>query len=183
MIRLLIVLSVVFVGLGVALSSQVGAQSDATASPSAPKTSMLYIESPYALATTSVQKNGAAFFRVTNQGANPEKIISASSPIAERVELHTHSMDGDVMMMRQVESFEIAPNTTHALNPMGDHVMLFGLKQKLNAGESFPITLVTADDVELNLDVSIKNPADAPVMEHSDMHHNHEHDEMKKDSE
>ena len=127
--RLLTILAVVFIGLGMALSSQVGAQDKPiVSSDTAPKTSMLYIESPYALATSAVQKNGAVFFRVTNQGGTAEKIVTASTPIAERVELHTHKMDRDVMMMRQVESIDIEPNTTHALNPMGDHVMLFRAK-------------------------------------------------------
>jgi len=137
--------------------------------------SMLYIEQPYAFATSSVQKNGAVFFRATNQGGDDEKIVSASTDIAERVELHTHMMDGDIMQMREVENFTVLGNESLTLKPMGDHVMLFGLKQRLVEGESFPVTLTTEDGAELTLDIVVRKPGMVPEGHDHDHEHHHDH--------
>lgn len=120
---------------------------------------ILKISEPYALATTSVQKHGAAFMKIVNISGNDLNITSAHSPVAERVELHTHKMDGGVMMMRQVESIMIPVDVLHRLEPAGDHIMLMGLKAPLKAGESFPLTLVT-EAGEVVVDVPVKNPGD-----------------------
>lgn len=114
----------------------------------------------YAYATTPVQKNGAAFGILENTGQADIEIVEAKSDIAERVELHTHLMDGDVMMMRKVESYNVPAGGSLTLEPMGNHIMLFGLKNPLKAGEEFTVELVDADGNALSLPVQIKNPGD-----------------------
>ncbi len=122
----------------------------------------LHIEDGYAYATTSVQKNGAAFVTITNVREEPARIIGASSDVAESVQLHTHIMDGDVMMMRQVEGYDIPAGQTVTLKPTGHHIMLMGLKHSLTAGESFPLTLMSEHNGELTVDITIKSPGAAP---------------------
>ncbi|MFM7780517.1 MAG: copper chaperone PCu(A)C, partial [Alphaproteobacteria bacterium] len=46
--------------------------------------------------------NGAGFLTLRNNGAAPDRLISAASPAARVVELHTHIREGDVMRMRPV---------------------------------------------------------------------------------
>ena len=118
----------------------------------------LKIENPHAYATTSVQKNGAVFLKILNEGEHAERIIAAHSPVAENIELHTHIMDGDMMMMREVEAYEVPAGDTTVLEPMGHHIMLMGLKAPLKTDESFPLTLVTAEENEISVEVMIKNP-------------------------
>ena len=130
------------------------------------------VENPYAYATSKVQKNGAVFMTIhykhhyeseedkAGSEHGPLKIINAESDVAERVELHTHVMDGDMMMMREVEHYEIPHDGSVTLEPMGHHIMLMGLKQPLKAGESFPVTLHLDDGQKRTYDVLIKNPGD-----------------------
>ncbi len=118
----------------------------------------LHFENGYAYATTSVQKNGAAFLTITNVSDAPAKIISASSDIAEKVELHTHIMEDDIMMMREVEAYDVPAGGTITLKPTGHHLMLMGLTRPLKAGESFPLTLVSENNGEMNVDITVKSP-------------------------
>lgn len=124
---------------------------DSTAQP-------LSVKGAFAYATTSVQKNGAAFFIVTNNTDKDQSIVGAESPIAERTELHTHMMDGDMMMMREVGSYDIAPGESITLEPMGHHIMFMGLKAPLKAGESFPLTLRNAGGKAFTITVEIQSP-------------------------
>jgi copper(I)-binding protein len=56
--------------------------------------------------------------------------------------MHTMSMDGNVMKMREVSSIELKPSVKVSMKPGdGYHIMLIGLKQPLKIGDKFPLTL------------------------------------------
>jgi len=104
---------------------------------------------------TAAMKTGAAFAVLANEGAEMDRLVAAESPVAERVELHTHTMDGGVMRMRRVEAIEVHPGTPTVLRPGGLHVMFIGLRQPLAEGSRIPLTLhfETAGRVELAVEV------------------------------
>ena len=84
---------------------------------------------------------GAGYLTIANHGTAPDRLLSASSPAAGRLELHTHIREGDVMRMREVPSIEIPPGRTVTFQPGGLHLMMIGLKQPLRQGETVPVTL------------------------------------------
>jgi len=84
---------------------------------------------------------GAGFLSISNRGAAADRLLSASSPAARAMELHTMVRDGDVMRMRAVEAIEVPPGQTVALRPGGLHMMLVGLSRPLREGETVPVTL------------------------------------------
>ncbi len=84
---------------------------------------------------------GAAWLTVRNTGGE-DRLVGAESPAAERVEIHTHVHEGGVMMMRRVEAIDVPAGGEAALEPGGDHLMLFGLEAGLKTGGSFPLTLL-----------------------------------------
>ncbi len=81
--------------------------------------------------------------------------MSVSSPAAQRVELHTHVMEGSVMKMRKVESLDVKAGETKVLKPSGDHLMLFDLKGPLVEGGKVPLVLKfkTSGEVKLEADI------------------------------
>ncbi|MFN9162061.1 MAG: copper chaperone PCu(A)C [Alphaproteobacteria bacterium] len=100
------------------------------------------ISQPYAKATMPGAKVGAAYMQVKNTGKTPFTLVSATSPASEKVELHTMSMDGGVMRMRQITGgVTVEPGQTVSFTPGGMHLMLMGLKQQLAAGTAIPVTL------------------------------------------
>lgn len=100
---------------------------------------------PWVRATVPQQQASGAFMTLTApQGA---RLVEASSPVAGTVEVHEMKRDGDVMRMRAIAALELPAGRAVKLQPGGYHVMLMGLKQTLNAGDTVPLTLVfeTAD--------------------------------------
>jgi copper(I)-binding protein len=117
----------------------------------------LHIGQPWARPTTSQAQAGGAFLVLDNRGRAADRLISASSPVAEKVELHTHVMDGTVMRMRPVEGgIALPPGQKVELKPGGMHVMLMGLKQQLKEGETFPLTLRFEAAGEIAIDVRVE---------------------------
>ena len=115
----------------------------------------LSVERPWAREMPPVAPNGAAYLRIENAGAAADRIVSASSPIARRVEFHTHEMDGGVMKMRRVHWVEVPAQGSVRFAPGGLHMMLIGLKEPLVAGGSFPLTLGFRNAGELEMKVEI----------------------------
>ena len=48
-------------------------------------------------------KMGGAFMKIQNDEAKQDFLVGGSSPVAERVEVHTHVNDNGVMRMREVK--------------------------------------------------------------------------------
>ncbi|MFM2042906.1 MAG: hypothetical protein RLY86_1482 [Pseudomonadota bacterium] len=104
---------------------------------------------------------GAAFMTLTSPTS--DRLIAASSPVAERVELHTHIMDGGIARMRKVEGgIDLPAGAPVALQPGGLHIMLIGLKQPLREGETIQVALTFATAPALTVDVPVKGAAYRP---------------------
>ena len=103
----------------------------------------LRIDHPYATPTGAGMANGAVYFRaIENTGAEPDRLLSASTPIAQSVELHRMQVDDGVMRMRPIEAIDLPAKTTVSLRhgqPL--HLMLMGLQRPLVVGERFALTL------------------------------------------
>ncbi len=69
------------------------------------------------------------------------KIIAASSPAAERVELHVNQVDDGVMRMRPVDAFELQNGEVFPISPGGPHLMFFGFDEAIDAGDTIELTL------------------------------------------
>ncbi len=116
----------------------------------------LKISHPYARATVPGQPSGAAYLTIENTGKNGDKLMSLNSAVAESAGIHSMSMDGNVMRMREENDLELKPSTTISMKPgNGYHIMLTGLKKPLTAGETFPLTLnfKNAGKIEVQVDV------------------------------
>lgn len=105
----------------------------------------LVIESPWSRATPGGAKIGAGYLAIVNIGTQPDRLTAASSPIAERVEIHSTSMDGGVMRMRKItEGLELKAQEVTEFKPGGLHLMFIGLKQQIKKGDKFPVRLTFA---------------------------------------
>lgn len=104
--------------------------------------SMIKVEDAWARATAPKAPNGAAYITVHSHGQSMDRLVAAASPVAKKVELHTHLMADGVMKMRRIEGgVEVHPGAPAVFRPGGNHIMLMGLNQQLKPGESFKMTL------------------------------------------
>jgi periplasmic copper chaperone A len=118
----------------------------------------LRVVDPWARATPPGATTGAAFLQLTNTGEQTERLIGARSPLAERVELHTHVMESGMMRMRQVAAIDLPPGERVRLEPGGLHLMLIDLRQPLVAGERVFMTLVLERGGERELEFTVRAP-------------------------
>lgn len=140
----------------------------------------MIVTDPYAFAVPSGTGNGAAFLTLTyppaTDGAVPDRLVRAESPVAARVELHTMLIEGDVMRMRRMENMPLPPTGKFAMTPHGAHIMLIDLNRPLIAGEDFPLTLVFEKSGSVDVTVPVRIAGDAPAADHDHDHSSHDHD-------
>lgn len=89
--------------------------------------------------TTSAQKATGAFMEISSSEA--AALVSAASPVAGVVEIHTMKMEDGVMKMRALPKLDLPAGKAVKLAPGGNHVMLMDLKQQMKPGDVVPITL------------------------------------------
>lgn len=71
-----------------------------------------------------------------------DRLTSASSDVAVKLQIHEMAVENEVMQMRQLaDGLPIPAGGSAELKPGSYHVMLIGLKKPLIAGETFPLTL------------------------------------------
>jgi copper(I)-binding protein len=124
------------------------------------KVGALSIAHPHARATVPNQPSGAAYMTIENKGADADKLVGGTTPIARSVQLHSMSMEGNVMKMRELASLEIKPSEKLVLQPgNGYHIMLIGLKQPLKPGDKFPMTLNFEKSGPVDVSVHVEDKA------------------------
>jgi copper(I)-binding protein len=102
----------------------------------------LEIDHPWSRATPPGAKVAGGYFTVTNHGGAADRLMSVTSDISTKAEVHEMAVKDGVMTMRPVEGgLEIPAGGKLELKPNGYHLMLMGLKRPAKEGESFPATL------------------------------------------
>ena len=113
------------------------------------------MQNPWARASAGAHRTGAAYLTLVNHGDKVDRLVGASTPAAERAELHAHLHENGVMRMRQVEAIEVHPGEPAVLAPGGLHVMLMGLAKPLEEGARFPLTLRFEKAGEVTVQVAV----------------------------
>ncbi len=113
------------------------------------------VEKPFARKAMQAQRNSAAFMTLRNSGP-AVAIVAAESPVADIVELHTHIHDKGVMRMRKIDRIELPAGGEVTLQPGGLHVMLLGLKQDLNEGDTISVTLKFSDGSQKTIEAPVR---------------------------
>jgi copper(I)-binding protein len=135
--------------------------------PALAQDGQLEVGNAWARATPGKAENGAAY--LTIQSPMADRLVSASTPVAKKAELHTMSMEGMVMKMRPLAALEIPAGKAVTLNPGGTHIMLLGLKEPLREGQSFPLTLTFEKAGPKEVTVAVGKPG-ATAAGHTEHH-------------
>jgi copper(I)-binding protein len=101
----------------------------------------LQVRHPWTRATPAGANVAAGYLEIRNSGREPDRVVGASTPVAERVEFHVQVLEGDVLKMREVKDFGVPARQRLTLRPGGSHLMFIGLKQPLVKGGRVPLTL------------------------------------------
>lgn len=102
----------------------------------------LKIGHPWARPAPAGAPAAGGYLTIANGGDRPDRLVSASTPDAARVEFHEMIMKGDVMLMRPLAGGLVIPaGQTVELKPGGRHVMFIGPRTPFTLGRHVPVTL------------------------------------------
>ena len=102
-----------------------------------PAAAQIKVEEAWMRATPPGAKIAAGYLTIRNAGA-ADRLISISSPAAERVETHITVRDGDILRMREVKGYDVPAKGMLELKPGGAHLMFVDIKAPLKEGTSVP---------------------------------------------
>jgi copper(I)-binding protein len=107
---------------------------------------------------------GALYMRIRNGTESDDALLGAEVPGCGVVELHEMTMDGDVMMMRQVEGnrIPIPAGETVMLERGGLHVMCIGKTGTFSVGDSVPVTLRFEQAGTMEVSATVIEPGEMP---------------------
>ena len=91
------------------------------------------------------QSVGAAY--MTLNSPQDSTLVYIESTAAGSVEIHSMSMNNNVMKMRKLEQLPLKAGKVEKLSPGGFHLMLFDLKKPLKIGDKAKFTLCFKDKV------------------------------------
>jgi copper(I)-binding protein len=98
------------------------------------------VSDAWALPSPMMERAGAAYMVLRNNGAAEDKLLSVESDVAKTIELHETKESSGMMAMSPVPTFGAANGKTE-LKPGGLHVMLIGLNRELKAGDKVQLAL------------------------------------------
>jgi copper(I)-binding protein len=84
----------------------------------------------------------AGFMTFANPGGPADRLVTAASPMAEKIEIHGIKVVGSGITMRPLEKGVGLPaDAAITLKPRGYHLMMWGPKVPLAKGQLLPVTL------------------------------------------
>ena len=143
--------------LALSLSNQTHAQTS---------TNTITVEQAWARATPGGARTGAAYMTLMNSGASADRLLSATTPVADQVQFHKQTEDNGVSRMREVHNVELSPGGKIIFKPGDMHMMIVGIKQPLQEGQTFPLTLQFEKAGKIDVTVPIEKVG---AMRHEDM--------------
>ncbi|MDO4696740.1 MAG: copper chaperone PCu(A)C [Neisseria sp.] len=131
-------------------------------------------ENAWARETVDGMSMGGVFMGLANHSQKDDVLIGASSPVAEKVEIHEHIHENGMMKMREkAGGLALPKGKTLELKPGGYHVMLMGLKHTLKADKTFPLTLQFKHGGKQRVEVRVQPNAGGVHHHHRNHDHNH----------
>ncbi len=101
------------------------------------------ISRPWARSASADSLEAGGFFTIVNRNAEADRLVGATSSLAEKIELHGIKVVGaDIAMRRLDRGVSLPPGTAITLKPRGYHLLLQGLKAPLAQGQRVPVTLI-----------------------------------------
>lgn len=82
---------------------------------------------------------------IINSGNQKATLIAATSPVAQKIQLHHFIEQDGKAVMQQINQIVIKARSEDDLSFQGIHIMLMGLKTKLAKGQRIPLTLIFSD--------------------------------------
>lgn len=128
-----------------------------------PAAGQLHIDGAWVRPTPPNAKLAAGYMTIHNHSSRPERLLGASSAAAERVEMHVHIRDGEILRMRQVKELRVPAGGKLEFNPGATHLMFVNIRFAFREGEKLPLTLRFERAGEVKVEVPVGHSGEPPV--------------------
>jgi periplasmic copper chaperone A len=116
----------------------------------------IVVKQAWSRATPKGAQVAAGYLTIENHGVTADRLISAASPAAAKVEIHEMTALDGIMIMRPVEDgLIIAPGASATFAPGGNHLMFVGLNSPFREGDHVAAALMfeKAGKIDVSFDV------------------------------
>jgi periplasmic copper chaperone A len=116
----------------------------------------LSVKQAWSRATPKGAQVAGGYLTIENHGASADKLISAATPVAAKIEIHEMTTLDGIMMMRAIEGgLVIPPGKSVTLAPGGSHLMFIGLAAPFSEGQHIDAALMfeKAGKIDVSFDV------------------------------
>jgi copper(I)-binding protein len=113
----------------------------------------------------------SAYMTIKNKGDEAVMLIGASSQFSDRIEIHQHTMSDGMMKMRQVQQLLIKDKNQVILQPMGYHLMIFNVKEALQAEQKVSLTLHFKQQKDLVVTIPVQSIKKERTVKKQHHHH------------
>ena len=97
---------------------------------------------------------------LTLTAAADDHLMSVSSPVAGRAQVHESRMESNMMMMHQLrDGLPLPAGQAVELKPGGNHIMLLAVAEPLKAGDTVALTLTFASATPVEVTAEVGQPA------------------------
>lgn len=100
--------------------------------------SAVMVEAAIAHPPLGGQTTGVGYMTIRNAGEVADRLLGASSPAAQSIELHTHRDVDGMKRMERVDGVDVPVGGAAEFKPGGLHLMFFGFAP---VGKNAPVTL------------------------------------------
>lgn len=100
--------------------------------------------------------NIPVYMTIKNGGRTMERLVGASTPLADKVEFIAPQSHGPIKLPTPVASLAIPAHGSLELTSSGPHLLLSGVKRRLGAYDSFALTLVFETAGEVPVEVAVE---------------------------
>jgi copper(I)-binding protein len=100
----------------------------------------------------AAQGSTALFGTLDNQTGTDLEIVSGTTAISSKIELHeVVTIDGTTIMRAKAGGFTVPAHGTLELKPGGDHLMVMGLRKPIRPGDTITATLALTDGSTISI--------------------------------
>ena len=89
-----------------------------------------------------------------------DRLMSVTSPVAGRAQVHESRMESNMMMMHRLEDgLPLPAGRAGELKPGGNHIMLLAVAEPLRTGDTVALTLTFASAPPVEIAATVRQPA------------------------
>jgi len=115
------------------------------------------VEDAWSRPTAPGMSMGVAYFTLVNDTGVDDVLVSASTPVAARVEMHETAIEDGMARMRPLAEIRVPARGRVDVAPGGIHLMLVELSQPMPDGSRAPLTLEFRNAGKISIDLAVQD--------------------------